>query len=319
MAQNDIKLLLTPGFTQDETRVEATGQQVIPFTSKVADEWKLGFGWMQAYFHTWGLNIAGNGLVPSHINYSDNHQPGPLLSTGNVIAAAHPKEYATIVGVPSNARILSLDSQPAIINRVIWDNSKGTTPLSCETEISLEVSRSISTSWTHEQSIGVSFTVGLEVGSEAAGTKSKFEETTSYSDSFGTSKEQSTTVNAGASSKVSKDVPAGQIMVAALVANRGVLTAEVDINFTLSGAIGAGYWEHGHHHLFGTSEPDGTKRNVPNIYMNIEDLLGYAKAKSKLTHTSSMTVTYDFFADGKVGVYTVPSTKPGDIEEAILG
>jgi len=317
--QSDIKLLLTPGFTESETRVEATGKQILPFTSKVAGAWGLGFSFMQGAFNSWGRNIAGNNLIPVHINYGDDIQPGPLLSTGNVIAAAKPSAYATIYGEPVNARIVSLDSQPAIINRVIWDNSKGTTPLACETEISLEVSRSISTSWTHEQSIGVSFTVGLEVGSEAAGTKSKFEETTSYSDTFGTSKEQSTTVNAGASSRVSKDVPAGQIMVAALVANRGILTAEVDIDFSLRGAIGAGYWRKGHHHEFGTSEPDGTKRNTPNIYLNIEDLLGYLKQAGKLHSTSTMTVTYDFFADGKVGVYTVPSVRPRDIEEAILG
>ena len=202
---------------------------------------------------------------------------------------------------------------------MIWDNSKGSSPLDCETEISLEVARTISTSWTHEQSIGVSFTIGIEVGSEAAGTKSKFEETTSYSDSYGTAHEQSTTVNAGASSRVSKSVPAGQIMVAALVANRGILTAEVDIDFTLAGAIGAGYWRKGHHHEFGTNEQDGTTRNTPNIYLPLPALLRYLHRPDLLSRTSTMTVTYDFFADGKVGVYTVPSTRPADIEEAILG
>jgi len=317
--QNDIKLLLVPGFTENECRVEATGKQVLPVTAAAAEKWGLGFSFMQGAFHQWSSNIAANNLIPVHINYADNRQPGPLLSLGNVIAHKAPSTLAQAIGVPKAARIINLDSQPAIINRVIWDNSKGSSSLACETEISLEVSRSISTSWTHEQSVGVSFTVGIEVGSEAAGTKSKFEETTSYSDTFGSSKEQSTTVNAGASSRVSKDVPPGEIMVAALVANRGVLTAEVDIDFTLSGAIGAGYWRHGHHHEFGTSEVDGSKRNTPNIYLDLPSLLKYINRIDLINRTSTMTVTYDFFADGKVGVYTVPSTRPDDIEEAILG
>ncbi|MCY4248096.1 MAG: hypothetical protein OXE95_11055 [Chloroflexi bacterium] len=324
MAVDSIGVQLVPSITPEDTRVTPVGERRLGLTESV---WgNLGYTWqdLSHWIRTFNSNVLGSGLYPASIAFGNDdltphsagydmphgHHNEPLyeVPSGKVIADGRDLPCAQILYKPTAAKVARLDTSPAILQKVIWDNSLGNAPLHCEAEISTEIRQVAECNWHSDHEVSESVTIGLEVGSEAAGVKSSFESTTTYGFSWGQGGSESKETNAGSSASIQRDVPAGQIEIAGLIANRGTLVIEVDLDWQILGYVGAQYWRKGHHHYI--------TGGYPHAWYNLADIMKYNHLST--TGTASATITYDFYADDKVGAYPIASSAPEDIKTALV-
>jgi len=151
-----------------------------------------------------------------------------------------------------SAKILSLDTTPEILAAVRHDNSKSSVAAPFNASLSREVANSLEISEETSLAIGISHTVGVEVGSEASGVKAKAETTISTEASRSQGKTEGKTKTLTAGQGVEVTVPAGKIMRSVLYAAFGQAAFLVYYDVELSGDAyfyfkKAGWDGKGHH------------------------------------------------------------------------
>lgn len=192
----DFHVTLLPALTLEDTVFETVGT-VAGATPDYEDQ---NLRWARRHYPAWGNHVGGSGNL------------GPALLKAQV---------------PRQAAALALN--PIALTHHVWDNSLGQAPATFSTALTDSITASTGISWS--KTVGVSESIGVEVGEGPAKVKSD----TSLSVTVGQDKTESRTVEVGSSDDVSVTVPAGEIVVAVLLVQRGTLTAELALTWTLTG------------------------------------------------------------------------------------
>jgi len=319
-----IAVQVVPGLELSESKVTATGTQVAPFGGGQAfDSAGLPWSTIQELMRQWVLQYLGERRSP-FIQLDPQQHDGTVwgdaaldLNVASNWTAQCSRPGAIATTQPTNARIIKITSQPDIIKKAIWDNRGSQTPTVFKSDISVSVEDEVASGWDRSLTLGVSTTVGVEVGSEAAGVKAKFEETFSMETAIGRHGEKSHTLTLGSSSGIEKEVPAGGLEVAALSAYRGQLTASVDYITSVGGWICVRWANHKHENPLYLKWPNGHGYNAHTTLVNLEQLMAYGGIKNAFANTQELTC--GFYADDKSAVYDVSDTSDATIDHAVFG
>ena len=276
-AAPDFQVTLLPALTLADTQFETVGT----VTGNTPDYEDQNLRWAAAHYPAWGNRVGGMGAL------------GPAL-----LQAAVPRQSA------------SLHLNPIALTHHVWDNSLGTTAATYSTALTDSITASTSIAWS--KTVGVSESISVEVGEGPAKVKSD----TSLSVTVGEDKSQSRTVEVGSSDEVSVTVPPGQIVVAVLLVQRGTLTADLSLDWSLTG----------HTVLY---PPDGVRcADAPALprcvdytrdgYRGTYGVLEAAdlQATSGLGQATAQVVV-DFAGESVVRTASVPDADPATIDRAI--
>lgn len=305
-----IEISIKPGNVPEECKVIASGIEQDWLSQDGAVDWGLTIGKVQglghALFEHYGSTLyplQENGFWEQWLNTDASY----WTAENGRAPSGHKVPSPRVTAKPGASRIGKLDRSPVIIFKEIGDNRDGTEPLKFKPHIDESISETVESNWSSTKSLGVSTTVGVEVGSEAAGVKAKVESTISTEFSWGQGGSKSKTIDVGDGVELEYDIPPGGLVVAALTAYRGVLQVEVDVDAVLDGWLWLAIWHKDHHHFF---------EGAPNIHA---DLAGMMEAYSSIStkRQNTMNVTFNFFADGVAAVHPLKSTDPEDVEHAI--
>lgn len=312
MSRNTLGLQLVPALDPEDIVVMGVGRNVVEFDRLEAASFGLPDSTLRGLFHHWSQDVHQERWC-TLVGYTDAKDldaavGGNYVDASNHLIANADAQRARLIQVPTGARVVSIDKSPRMLLRHVWDNSDIDRSLEYKSKINMNVSESVSTNWHSDHSVSESVTVALEIGSEAAGVKSKFESTTTYGFDWGTGGSEEKTVEGGGEVEVGAIVPAGEIWVAALVANQGVLVAELDVSTTLEGALLFSLVEHKHHKQWWT---DG--QHFPNIWLDVSSL-----PDIPLVRKEKVQFTYNFFADVRAKPFKVSSTDDSVIEREVL-
>jgi len=322
---NGLKVQLTPGLTAAEAAIKASGEQVDLLTQDAADRWGIGWPWIQGVLHGWSA-LMGQSRVPIRLedpwnNASDDYHDVWLdLTKPTVWQGYKSGPRARAVLTPVDARILQIVSKPVIMDRQIFDNRNAGAPAEFEAEISDKVTKSVENSWSTQFDIGVSRTISVEVGSEAAGGSVKTDTTLSFNASWGHEGSTSTEIEVGSGARIRQTLDPGQLELAVLIASRGQLTAQVTWQTLADGYVRVRWGnEHhgGYHHPFILKGSDGQYHKCWTTLVSVQQLMDFADMKRDF-RTSQLLKT-GYFADGSEGAYKIANTDPDTIEKAPFG
>lgn len=307
-----INISIKPGNTPDEIKVQATGEQQEWASLDTLADWGLSQDDLKWYGMKFTSKMGVGGLYPKFVACQQQRYTniGDRFWTGtgnNVHHATGDVDAAYVVLKPGDSRIGSLDLKPAIIFKEIFDNRGNSTEMVCKPHIDESITETAETGWESSKSLGVSTTVGVEVGSEAAGVKAKLESTISMEASWGQSGSKSKETQVGDGVEIETTIPPGALVVAALTAKRGTLTVQTDIIASLLGYVDCQWWAKGHHNFF---------MGQPWSLVDLVTLLD-AGGTAPMTRKNTMTTTFDFFAEGTAAFYPIPSTDPDVVDDAI--
>ena len=317
-----VSVVIQPGLTEQECKIVASGSETAVLTADDAVAWGLGFSALQGIVARW-MKAMGTNLVPRSLTY-DLFGNNKLTDFSRCItpyntlfkppSGTDELPPMTVTMKPTRARIVSMDTEPTIMNYQVLDATHEPEPTTFRPHISDSTTDTCEVNWNVEHSIGVSLTVGIEVGNDTAGAKAKTETTISMGVSWGEggSKSHSTEVGSGMELDVTLDP--GELAVAALSAYHGTLRAEVDLDVTVEGWFGFNTWAK-HHHQFW---PGPNSSRMTWAFMDIKALTEYLDMADMLRQDGIQHIDYPFFANGKSGVYTIPDTDPKDIENAVF-
>lgn len=309
-----INISIKPGDTPDEIRVSATGQQQEWASLDTLADWGLSQDKLKWYGMKFTSEMGVGGLYPKFVACQQQRYTnvGDRFWTGtgdNVHHARGDVDAAYVELKPGESRIGKLDLKPAIIFKEIFDNRGNNTTMVCKPHIDESITETAETGWESSKSLGVSTTVGVEVGSEAAGVKAKLESTISMEASWGQSGSKSKETQVGDGVEIETMIAPGKLVVAALTAKRGTLTVQTDIIAKLLGYVDCQWWAKGHHNFF-----YGQPWSLVDL-LTLLDAGGTGAAA--LERKNTMTTTFDFFAEGVAAFYPLKSTEPEVVDDTI--
>ncbi|MTI30230.1 ETX/MTX2 family pore-forming toxin [Xanthovirga aplysinae] len=170
---------------------------------------------------------------------------------------------ANIIMEVNNARILSLTSDPTILNTQTFENNSDVTG-TFTGSVTQTVSSSVTSSYSTTTVFGFKNTTKISAKIFGVGAENSTELSFSESDTEGSS--ETSTVTVGSSSEVSVTLDPGQSVLATLSASRGKLTARVTYDVYLFGDIAATIgWTNNFVGIEGSTPP-------PYEIINLEDL-----------------------------------------------
>ena len=180
---------------------------------------RTGEVWFSPRGAKWLCTPAGGGRG----SWLPNPQPARLIKRG------------------LNARILSIQLQTVLAQKVIIDNRGGENPQPGTLQLSQSVEDAVESNWSRSQTVGVTVEVGVEVGPVKAQTSLSYES----SWGVGGSKRRTSGVGSDASSDI--EVEPGRVGLLCGLLKRGVIVAAVDFELAaLDGHACVGwYWKHG--------------------------------------------------------------------------
>jgi len=311
MSDVQLGVQIIPSLTEGDIQVIPVGDVKIPFTKENAAGLGLPDPVLRGLFHDWTKRV-GEERWCTQVFYTTEdqlgHESGVVLSDNNEPMGTN--ERAWLHTEATRAEVVDFHKEPTIVNRAMWDNSGNDQPITGHATISDQTARTVSREWHKDYSLGTSITVGLEVGSEAVGAKSKFETTETFSTDWGTGGSQSEQVNVGSEAAVEVPVPANTIKVAALIAFTGHITVRLHTESTISGALGFSLVEHKHHKEWWSAGD-----HYPNIWVNIEDIV----SSGSLNRASYVDWKYQFYGDAHIVVKEVPAPTDKAIQAVFLG
>ena len=214
---------------------------------------------------------------------------------------------------PTKAKLVSITEQPTIIDHAVWNNSEGDSPTHYEAEINTSVSDTVEDSWERSQSVSISAEVGVSVGPAEAKTS------VAYESSWGVGGSKSKTTDVGASDSISKDVPAGEMVLAALVGQRGTVTVEVDYKLSIPTDGHVLVHTTGKNHLGHTGAPVWVNTPGGGRYPASWLLVPLSEILKKSSTTSKQTIHTGFFADANLATFPLSHNTPKGIDAAVGG
>ena len=270
---SDFRLQLEPGLTIDESSIEVVGKLVEPASEhKPVDLDQVVRSWAAAK----GLPHADQVL--------------PLLG-------AYGDEVHRAI-VPSSS-ITSVDLTPVALQHELWDNSGGDGTGHYSADLSTEIKDGTTTEWNESATIGIEFSVGVEIG--FGGSKAEASTNYSFSATVGHSTSHTREISVGGRSGVDYEVPAGHIDVAILVLQRGIIRARATFDVEYTGQVG---YEWGI-----VVNPDGSPWIPPSGHLGRQGAIPIADLLPWLPHpTIVMDLVCDFAADAQIHTRRVPDT-----------
>lgn len=280
----DFALKVVPALTLADTHIEISGQAKQP---------NVGWPELTAAIRAWRRALGDPFWASASPQYTrDYYSRGAPSPIGRTLLGA------------DNAGA-SLDISPEAIQHSVFDNRKGKDVGHFSGALTDSVSVQTTAEWSGAITAGVSFTVGIEIG--AVGAKASASTTYSLSATLGHSVSHTRTVDVGQSSGVDYEVKPGEIDVAVLLLQRGVLRCSVGFHWRYSDLFGWAEREPTHRQDGTLQPPFAVHDRVP-----VEAILPYLP---KATEQIDLNVGYA--ADDYIAVATVPDEKPSTVENAV--
>ncbi|MXY07640.1 MAG: hypothetical protein F4169_04630 [Gammaproteobacteria bacterium] len=215
------------------------------------------------------------------------------------------------------AKIVSLTRQPTIIDSAVWDNRTEENPHDFSATVNTEVEESVESHWDVTHGISTNEDVKVGVGPVDA------EGSVEYSTTWGEGGSHSTTKSVSTSDTISGSVEPGKMQLAALVAQRGVLTIEVTYRFEiLDGWMRGGFYRKIHGGLHDgnpvTGKP-GSGIDAKNCAAPIVDLIEWVWGRGANAKVQTQHLVCDFFADADLSAHPLTENTAEAISDAIGG
>lgn len=232
---------------------------------------------------TFNVNDASlKAAVAKYFGKSPNdaylHSPTPW----NDLYKTYGWSQVKTVTVPIKAEILSLNSQPTVLEQRTFKNDsnvKGT----FNTSISDEVSNTVETNWSTGGTLEISeaIEVGVNFIADAKSTT-----TLSYSQSWGVGGSKSQTTTIGTTTGVSVELDPGQSVIAMLSASKGTLKVRITYQSYLTGICAVNY--------------NPTFKDHHFWALPIESIMASGGLSNKVVSTQDFELGY--YSDGKVEI-----------------
>ncbi|MXZ01460.1 hypothetical protein F4Y93_12765 [Candidatus Poribacteria bacterium] len=328
MTDTPFLVRVIPGLTPSDVKVEADGYLEQWATGPGMAPWRFDDGqFRQLHLFTWlnanGYHAPSEPLGGLSSCFDEAFGPATMvLATGEGQGRTGRPDPARMSVVAKSARIVSLTRQPVIVDSAVWDNRPNDNPRDFSATVETEVEDSVESHW--DVSHGLTLTQDVKVGIGPADA----EGSVAYVTTWGEGGSHSTTKSVSTTDTISASLDPGELAVAALVAQRGVLTIEADYAYQIvDGWLRARFYSHdgrgGLSHGNPVTGAPGSGIDASWIAAPVRKILYAVDGEADMVKTQKQTLTVDFFADAVLASYPLQGhtgeVTADDIDNAVGG